>query len=1116
MRKEKRREKKEDRFKVILWNLAGIHKVWNVWDLLEKYDVIILQETWLEKSKEKELLNKLNRNYVWVAKAADRVKDRGRAKGGTIIGVHEKIAKNVEIEEGKNTLNVKNLKIGKEERLNIITCYNNKGVSEIISELEKKVQEGVEEGKRVLVMGDFNARIGDLQIEREGGIKKRKSKDKRVNGEGKKIVNFCEELGLTIRNGETKGDEEGSITYVGEGEGSVLDLVLELETEKESLIEELNVIYRIESDHLPVSLEIKREGLDEMGIEEEQIDLKAQGLKWRGGKTVEYKEKIRKEEGKKENEGNNAQEKWEKMRMVINKAAEELKLVTRGGRGVKKGGIENDREVKEQKIQVMKALKRWVKSGEEEDKKGLKEERKKLRKIKEDKKREKREEEWERVENSKGMQEFWEAMDRFRAKRKSKGMNIKKVQWLEHFRNLLGKEGEKVEVGEEARKETQRTNDEELDREIEIGELKLALGRMKNNKAAGEDGLTIEFIKALTEGWMEELREILNELLNEGKLIEGWEVARIYPIFKVGDEEDTANYRGVSLLDVGYKILTNIIATRIRGWLEKNKLIKESQAGFRGKRGTRDHIFVLNSIIGNKIKRKGGKLYGALIDFKTAFDSVNREKLFEKLEKIGIKGKVLGIIKGIYRETKNEVITGEGITESFNTNKGVRQGCPLSPSLFNIFIEDLEEQWVKRNEGGTVIGGTKIFCMKFADDVVILADTKEGLQDMLRELEKYCRRNELVVNTKKTKVMVWKNKGKRSKEEKWYYGGEELEIVKEYKYLGFWVTSTNSLGLHLRKMGSKTRKTINMIWGMWKRANIGKLSRRIYLAETIARSSCMYGVEIWGWKRREEIERVQNRYVKMAMGVRSNTPNYIVRMEAGMNSLEMVARKRASSYILEVINMGRERWPNICLREELRGVINGNPSVWGKELREAFQEVGDGIGIRLLAENKSREEIGKRLEENIKIKLEQEIQEDWGRIDRSKYCKNYKDWKVEIGREKYWESNRWNGFVKQQWAKMRCGSVGREESKGFKNSACRICGREEERLEHVWVCEKAKEEIKLKKRGLVEEIEAEGLIGSEREVTDRLKNILRGEIRESLCMYIHEFEKIAGKGTEKE
>lgn len=92
------------------------------------------------------------------------------------------------------------------------------------------------------------------------------------------------------------------------------------------------------------------------------------------------------------------------------------------------------------------------------------------------------------------------------------------------------------------------------------------------------------------------MHKIINGFWTEGKIGNGWEKARIFTIFKGEDEENRGNYRGISLLDVGYKILSSIKEERLGSWLEKKKILKESQAGFRRKRSTRDHIFVLNSL----------------------------------------------------------------------------------------------------------------------------------------------------------------------------------------------------------------------------------------------------------------------------------------------------------------------------------------------------------------------------------------------------------------------------------------------------------------------------------------------------------------------------------------
>ena len=193
----------------------------------------------------------------------------------------------------------------------------------------------------------------------------------------------------------------------------------------------------------------------------------------------------------------------------------------------------------------------------------------------------------------------------------------------------------------------------------------------------------MEFIKAIPTERIEEMTEIVNRIWDRGELIKGWEIARIYPIYKAGDEETPSNYRGISLLDTGYKILTSIIGGRLNRWIETNKIIRESQAGFRMERGTRDHIFVFNSLINNRLKKVGKKLYVAFVDFKTAFDKVDRKMMLNKLWEKGIRGKMHRTLRGIYNRTINEVITGDGITKSFETGNGVRQGCPSSPIIFN-------------------------------------------------------------------------------------------------------------------------------------------------------------------------------------------------------------------------------------------------------------------------------------------------------------------------------------------------------------------------------------------------------------------------------------------------
>ena len=181
---------------------------------------------------------------------------------------------------------------------------------------------------------------------------------------------------------------------------------------------------------------------------------------------------------------------------------------------------------------------------------------------------------------------------------------------------------------------------------------------------------------------------LFNKLYEIGYFPESWTEGHIIPIFKKGDKNEASNYRGITLLSIIGKLFTRILNSRLNTWAEEYNIYVEAQAGFRKGMGTTDNIFILNSLITHSINQNE-RLYCAFVDFTKAFDFVVRDILWFKLIRLGVRGKMLNIIKSIYSSVKSRVKHDNTLSEPFTCNIGVRQGECLSPFLFAMYVNDL-------------------------------------------------------------------------------------------------------------------------------------------------------------------------------------------------------------------------------------------------------------------------------------------------------------------------------------------------------------------------------------------------------------------------------------------
>ena len=192
-----------------------------------------------------------------------------------------------------------------------------------------------------------------------------------------------------------------------------------------------------------------------------------------------------------------------------------------------------------------------------------------------------------------------------------------------YFRGLLNCPEPKERFTKE---HTKKPKDEPAPTQEEIKE---HIRKLKNNRTSGEDGIVAELLKNLGEKTTKELTEIIQKIWQTEELPEDWKCALIHPLHKKGDRTNVNNYRGISLLQVTYKILSACLLKRTQEQLEHK--IGEYQAGFRPNRSCTEQIFNLKTILKYKAVR-GATVICVFIDFKKAYDSVDRQSLFNILE----------------------------------------------------------------------------------------------------------------------------------------------------------------------------------------------------------------------------------------------------------------------------------------------------------------------------------------------------------------------------------------------------------------------------------------------------------------------------------------------------
>jgi len=480
-----------------------------------------------------------------------------------------------------------------------------------------------------------------------------------------------------------------------------------------------------------------------------------------------------------------------------------------------------------------------------------------------------------------------------------------------------------------------------LDEPPDLNETIKAIALTREGKAPGVCGIPAEVWKYGGDKIINELHQLFQDVWTHGYVPKDWKDASIVPIFKKGSRKECGNYRGISLLSIAGKILARVLLNRLNMMIAPN-VLPESQCGFRSGRGTMDMIFCLRQTQ-EKCIEQNMPLYAVFIDFTKAFDTVDREGLWQVLTNYGCPSKFLNILKSLHCGMQANVAQGSSISKKFAVSSGVKQGCVLAPTLFSLYLSAmLEVAFTGANEGvyiqtrhdadlfkvsqfqaKTKTSQKIVREMLFADDSALVAHEEESMQVLVDRFSAAAKQFSLKINIRKTECLYQpvKNVNPVPSPKEINVEGEGLVQCKNFVYLGSTISSNARLEHEISlRMGKASAAYGLLKTRLWENHRVTtRIKCKVYRAVVL--SSLLYGAETWTVYRSQvqKLHAYMMRHLRQIMGIvwQDKITNAEVLQRADLPSMEDILIVKGLRWLGHVHRMDKDRLPRQLLYSQL-------------------------------------------------------------------------------------------------------------------------------------------------------------------------------------------------------